>query len=162
MSDGVKKLVRRRITKVVVVDDVNDRGKETVSEERGGFESKSLEKEDKGGKDAARRRKLLGFAVRWRLLILLLQVRAWTMDVEDLEALFRLLGDDFEPQFSLLLCSSLLGGVENMQAALRVLDTSVDYRCEDGHFPFSASCLKNSNPNSHFSSETRVNPGIRG
>ncbi len=36
-----------------------------------------------------------------------------------------------------------------------------DYRCEDGSFPVSASCVTISNPNSLSSSGTGVNPGIR-
>ncbi len=37
----------------------------------------------------------------------------------------------------------------------------IDYRCEDGCFPVSASCLTISNPDSLSSSETGNNPGIR-
>jgi hypothetical protein len=37
----------------------------------------------------------------------------------------------------------------------------IDYRCEDGRFLVSASCVKIANPNSLFSCETGINPGIR-
>jgi hypothetical protein len=37
----------------------------------------------------------------------------------------------------------------------------IDYRCEDGRFLVSASCVTISNPDSLSSSETGVNPGIR-
>jgi hypothetical protein len=37
----------------------------------------------------------------------------------------------------------------------------VDYRCEDGKFPVSASCVPISNPDSLSSSETGVDPEIR-
>ncbi len=38
---------------------------------------------------------------------------------------------------------------------------TIDYRCEDGRIPVSASCVKISNPNSLSSSEKEVNLGIR-
>ncbi len=38
---------------------------------------------------------------------------------------------------------------------------STDHRCEDGHFPVSASSVTASDPNLLSSSETGVNPGIR-
>jgi hypothetical protein len=37
----------------------------------------------------------------------------------------------------------------------------IDYRCEDGRFPVYASCVTISNPDSLYSSETGINPGIR-
>ncbi len=37
----------------------------------------------------------------------------------------------------------------------------LDYGCENGSFPLSASCMTISNPDSLSSSETGVNPGIR-
>ncbi len=37
----------------------------------------------------------------------------------------------------------------------------IDYRCEDGRSPVSTSCVTISNPDSHSSSETGVDPKIR-
>jgi hypothetical protein len=42
-----------------------------------------------------------------------------------------------------------------------ILEKTIDYRCEDDHFPASASCVTISRPHTHSSSETRVNPRIR-
>jgi hypothetical protein len=50
--------------------------------------------------------------------------------------------------------------VIRMISSLEALE-SIDYRCEDGRFPVSASCVVISNPRSLASSETGVNPGRR-
>ncbi len=39
--------------------------------------------------------------------------------------------------------------------------STIDYRCEDGSFPKSVSCVNNSNPVLLSSSKTGVNPGIK-
>ncbi len=52
----------------------------------------------------------------------------------------------------LLLCSS-----NDTQVAA----CPVDYRCKDGRFPVSASCVTMSNPDSLSRSKTEVNTGIR-
>jgi hypothetical protein len=41
------------------------------------------------------------------------------------------------------------------------LRENIDYRCEDGIFSVSASCVTTPNPNSLSSSETGVNSGIK-
>jgi hypothetical protein len=38
---------------------------------------------------------------------------------------------------------------------------TIDYRCEDGRFPVSTTCVTISNTDMLFSSETEVNPGMR-
>ncbi len=47
------------------------------------------------------------------------------------------------------------------QEYTHLAEESIDYRCEDGRFPVSASCVTIANPDSLSSSETGVNPGTR-
>ncbi len=60
-----------------------------------------------------------------------------------------------------------LGALSNNRRSGVVASSSVklgihiDYRCEYGRFPVSASCLTTSNPGLLSSSETRVSPGIK-
>jgi hypothetical protein len=52
-------------------------------------------------------------------------------------------------------------GVQIIQNRCGEAQWHIDYRCEDGRFPVSASCVTISNPDSLSSSGKGVNPGMR-